>query len=91
MGAVPDFKYGRNKPESEFLTGQAEYSQSCERLGSCLVIERSMMKSSTLFHVFDGGPLLPPTSTSHPPDVIHVIGVPRPSSFFELFRCRVLY
>ena len=25
-GAVPDYKYGRNKPESEFLTGQAEYS-----------------------------------------------------------------
>ena len=23
---VPDYKYGRNKPESEFLTGQAEYS-----------------------------------------------------------------
>ena len=31
---MPDFKYGHNKPESEFLTGQAEYSQSCERLGS---------------------------------------------------------
>ena len=28
-------------------------------------------------------------STSHPPDVIHVIGVPRPSLFFALFR--VLY
>ena len=25
-GAVPDYKYGHNKPESEFLTGQAEYS-----------------------------------------------------------------
>jgi len=25
-GAVPNYKYGRNKPESEFLTGQAEYS-----------------------------------------------------------------
>ena len=24
-GAVPDYKYGRNKPESEFHTGQAEY------------------------------------------------------------------
>ena len=36
-----------NKPESKFLTDQAEYSQSCERLGSCLV-EHSMMKSSTL-------------------------------------------
>ena len=25
-GVVPDYKYGCNKPESEFLTGQAEYS-----------------------------------------------------------------
>ena len=33
-GVVPDYKYVHNKPESEFLTGQAEYSQSCERLGS---------------------------------------------------------
>ena len=32
-GAVPDYKYVRNKPESGFLTGQAEYSRSCERLG----------------------------------------------------------
>ena len=24
-GMVPDYKYGHNKPESEFLTGQAEY------------------------------------------------------------------
>ena len=82
-GEVPNFKYGRNKPESEFLTGQAEYSRSCECLGSCLAMERSMMKSSTLFHVFDGGPL-PPTSTSRPPDIIHVIGVPRPSPGFFL-------
>ena len=29
------------------------------------------------------------TSTSHPPDVIHVIGVPRPSPLFVLFRFRV--
>ena len=87
-GAVPDYKYGCNKPESEFLTGQAEYSRSCERLGSCLVIERSMMKSSTLF--LNADPSLP-TSTSRPPDVIHVIGVPRPSPFFTLFRFHVLY
>ena len=44
-GAVPDYKYGRNKPESEFLTGQAEYSLSRERLGPCLAVERSMKKS----------------------------------------------
>ena len=29
-------------------------------------------------------------STSCPPDVIHVIGVPRPSPFFVLFRFHVL-
>ena len=58
-GAVPDYKYGRNKPESEFLTGQAEYSRSCEHLGYCLATECSMMKSSTLFHVFECGPLPP--------------------------------
>ena len=51
-GAVPDYKYGRNKLESEFLTGVAEYSQSCEGLGSCLAIERSMIKSNTLFTLF---------------------------------------
>ena len=33
----------------KFLTGQAEYSWSCECLRSCLAVERSMMKSSTLF------------------------------------------
>ena len=36
-----------------------------------------MMKSSTLFVVGHR----PPTSTSHPPDVIHVTSVPRPSPF----------
>ena len=56
---MPDYKYGRNKTESEFLTGQAEYSWSYERLGSCLAVERSMMKSSMLFHVFECGPLPP--------------------------------
>ena len=33
----------------------------------------------------------PPTSTSRPPNIIHVIGVPRPSPFFALFRFCVLY
>ena len=33
----------------------------------------------------------PPTSTSRPPNIIHVIGVPRPSPFFTLFRFCVLY
>ena len=31
------------------------------------------------------------TSTSRPANVIHVIGVPRPFSFFALSRFRVLY
>ena len=43
------------------------------------------MKSSTLFEC---GPLLP-TSTSRPPDIIYMIGVPRASLFFALFRFRV--
>ena len=42
-----------------------------------------MKSSSTLFHVLECGPL-PPTSTSHPPDVIHVIGVPMPFTLFVL-------
>ena len=45
--AVPDYKYRCNISESDFLTVQAEYSQPCGRLGSCMVIERSIMKSST--------------------------------------------
>lgn len=48
-GAVPDYKYVNKKLESEFLTSLAEYSQSCECLGCCLVTEHSTMKSSTLF------------------------------------------
>ena len=42
-GAVPDYKYMRNQPERKFLTGQVEYSRSCECLGSCLATERSMI------------------------------------------------
>ena len=87
---VPNYKYGLNKPESEFLTSQAEYSWSCKCLGSCLAVERLMTKSSTLFHVYSSADPSPPTSTLRPPDVIHVIGVPRPSPFFALFRFRVL-
>ena len=65
---MPDYKYMCNKIESEFLTCQAEYSESCERLGSCLVTEYSMMKFSTLFEC---GPLPPPPmSTSCPPEII---------------------
>ena len=43
-----------------------------------------MIKSST---VFEQGPL-PPTSTLRPSDIIHVIGVSRPSPhFFATFLC----
>ena len=52
------------------------------RTSGVLAIGERSMKSSTLF---ERGPL-PPTFTSHPPDVIHVKGVPRPSPFFALFR-----
>ena len=83
-GAVPDYKYGHNKPESEFLTVQAEHSQSCECLESCLAIECSMMESSTLFHDLNAD-LSPLMSTSRPLDVIHMIDVSRPSPFFALF------
>ena len=89
-GTVPDYKYVRNKPESGFLTGQAEYSRSCERLGSCLETERSMMKSSALFHEFKCGPLLP---------YVHLASTWRYSRdkcsqafpVFALFYLRVLY
>ena len=60
----------------------------CECLGSCLAMEHLIMKSSALFEC---GPLSP-MSTSHPPDIIHVISVPRPSPFFTalLFSCTVI-
>ena len=84
-----------NKPEGKFHTGQAKYMylRSCEWLGSCLVTEHLMMKSSVLFHVFECGPLPPPTSacTSGPPDVIHMISVPGLLHFSPLFYFRVLY
>ena len=77
-GEVPDYKYGCNKPESEFLTGQTKYlwsgqtkySWSCECLGSCLAVERSMVKSSKLFHVFSVNPSPPLCpQCSHRPDI----------------------
>ena len=63
VGAVPDYKYVHNKPESEFLTGIVEYSPSCEHLGSCLAVEHSLMKSSMLFNLpiyVNTDPYLPP-------------------------------
>ena len=54
------------------LTGEVEYRQSHKRLGSWLSLDSTMMKSSI---VFEHG-LLPHL---YPSDVIHVIGVPRPS------------
>ena len=67
-------------PEREVLISQADrvLTTLCERLGSCLAIEGLMMKSGLLFEC---GPL-PPMFTLRPPDVIHVISVPRPSPFF---------
>ena len=37
-----------NKPQSKFLTGIVQYSQFFECLGLCLVLEHSVMNSSTL-------------------------------------------
>ena len=68
------------------LTGRV-IVRSHERLGFWLSLECSMMKSSMLF---EGGPL-PRMSTSHPPDVMYVIGVPRPSCLSPLFSFHVLY
>ena len=60
-GRVPNYEYMFSKPESELLTGQAEYPQFCECLGSRLAMERSMMKSNTL--CYTSPPLR--LSTSH--------------------------
>ena len=72
------------------LTGPVEYSWSCERLGSCLAVEHSMMNSSTLFNVFEYR-LLPPASNSRPPDIIHMVSVLRYSPFSPLFHFCVLH
>ena len=62
----------------EFLKCEIEYCQSHECLESCLSLGRSMMNSA---RYFEHSP--PPTSsTSHPLDVIHVIGVPRPYTYY---------
>ena len=38
MGSARLQDYVHNEPENEFPTGQAEYLESCEHLGSCLVM-----------------------------------------------------
>ena len=80
-------RYMCNKPKSKFLSGEEEYSRSCECIVSCLATERSMMKSSTLFEC---EPLHPYTLLL--PDIIHMISPPKPSPFlgvfFALFRLR---
>ena len=86
--AVFNYKFICNKPKREFLTGEAKYCRPREHLGSGPSLECLMMKSNTLF---ERGSPPPPTSTSRPPDVIHMTGVPRPSPFFTLFHLRVLY
>ena len=59
-GAVPDYRYMCNKPESIFFDWSSGVLVICKHLGSCLVTEPSMMKSSVLFHVFECRPLPPP-------------------------------
>ena len=79
VGGVPNYKH---VPEGECLTGQAEYSRSCVNVwGSGLATKSSMMKSST---IFECGPL-PPMSTWHPPDIMHMISVPK--TFLLPFYC----
>ena len=78
-GAVHDYMY---IPESNFLTDQAEYLRSCVNVWGIayIVTEHSMMKSSMLFEC---RPLpLPPSTTSCPPDVIHVCSQAFPFFFF---------
>jgi len=78
-GHRANYKFVPDKSECELLTSQIEYSQSCECLGPSLAVKHPMMTSSMLFEC---KPLSPPASTSRPPDVIHVISVPRPFLFF---------
>ena len=72
--------------EGEFLTGEEEYSYEC--LGSFLTQECSMIKCSAFYECRP----LPPTCTSCPPDVIHVVSVPRfpPIFHHSLLSCIVL-
>ena len=56
------------------------YCQFYECLGAWLLLELLMMKLVCYLNVDPS----PPTSTSRPPDIIHVIGVPRPSPFFHV-------
>ena len=48
-GGWGNYRFMRNKSESEYLNSQAEHSQSHECLQSYLEIEHSLMKSSMLF------------------------------------------
>ena len=69
---------------ASFLPFKVKYSRSRKRLGSCVAMECSKMKTSMLFECVEPSPL-------RPPDTVHMIGVPRPSPFSPLFRFRVLY
>ena len=69
-----------HKTTSEFLTGERECSQFCERLRSCYAMEHSMVMSSTLFEC---GPF-PPYIHLVPPNIF-TLCVPRPSPFFSAF------
>ena len=72
-GAVPIYKLN---DRVSFLLVKFEYCRFRECLESWSSLEHSMMDSSMLYEY--GHP--PPP---HPPDIIHMIGVPpRPSPFF---------
>ena len=70
-GAVPNYNYTQVSYQTSRVL------RSCERMGSCLAIEGSMMKSSMLFEC---GPF---STHVHPPNVIHVISVPSPAPLFH--------
>ena len=70
-----------NLGASFFFTVQVECSQSCDHLRFYHVMERSMLKSRTLFEC---GPS--PMSTSCPSDILHMIIVSSSFPFLPLFH-----
>ena len=56
----------------------------------CIQVHVQYMMKFSMFLYFFCRPFSP-TSTSSPPDVISMIGVPRPSPFFVLFCLRMLH
>ena len=79
--AVPDYKY---VPESEFLTGQASWDLVWM---SGILPSNGALDNEVYCVIWMWTPL-----PSHPPEIIHVISVPRPSLFFAalLYSCIIM-